>query len=69
MTDEELFRFLGLDRDGIDATKARAYVVALSPQKRELFKRMRAIELWDNGFGPKPQFPVLLDYAPRQRRP
>ena len=67
MSDEELLRFLGLDQNGVDPSKARAYIAALSPQRRELFEKMRTIELWDNGFGPKPQFPVLLDYSPMSK--
>jgi len=62
MIDDELFKFLGLDQDGIDPSKAKAYVAALSPEKRELFDRMRALELWDNGFGPKPDLTrVMVD--------
>jgi len=56
MTDEELFRWLGLEQDGIDLGKAKAYVTALPPERREVFERMRALELWDNGFGPKPDW-------------
>jgi len=39
VTDDELFKFLGLEQEGIDPGKAKAYVAALPPQKRELFER------------------------------
>ena len=60
MNDEELFYWLGFDRDGIDPVKAKAYVAALTPEKRELFERMKKVELWVNGLGPPPDFPVLV---------
>ena len=66
MTNEEMFKFLGFDRDGVDPAKAKAYISVLTPEDRELFERMRAIELWDNGFGPKPTFPVILCHERRK---
>jgi hypothetical protein len=56
MSDEELYKWLGCDRDDIDHDTCRAYIVSLSPERRLAFERMRAIELWETGLGPKPSF-------------
>lgn len=67
MSDEELAKWLGFKDD--EVAQANAYVGKLTPEKREVFDRMRAIELWDNGFGPRPDLSgVLLDYQRRSFR-
>lgn len=61
MTNEEIAVFLGFTPDDISNPVVANYLVALTPELRELFERMRQIELWDKGFLPKPTFPFLAD--------
>jgi len=63
MTEVELAKFLGIEGH----PKARALIANLSPERRALFEKMRAVELWDAGFGEKPTG-VLYDFAKPERR-
>jgi hypothetical protein len=66
MTDEELTAFLHITPE-----EAAIVLPKLSPERRRLFDRMRAVEfedeLWMAGLGPKPTG-VLLDTARSTRK-
>lgn len=53
MTDEELIKFCGLQDQPPELQKK--FLRDLSPAKRELFDKMRAVEFWDQGIGPLPE--------------
>lgn len=55
MSDIELAAFCGFTPED-DQEKALRYVRGLSPEKRELFERMKQVEMWDatDGLVPLP---------------
>lgn len=69
MTDEQMIKFLGLDR-GATPAQAIAIVKALPPARRAAYERMATLEtevaLWQEGLGSKPK-DALIDMA-RGRR-
>lgn len=52
MTDAELLVYLGIQNEPADV-QARI-MATMTPQRRAITEKMRDIELWDQGFGPKP---------------
>jgi hypothetical protein len=50
MTDDELIAFLCI---GDEPDKA-AFIAGLSPEDRAMYEKMRAVEMWDKGMGPRP---------------
>ena len=59
MSDAELATFLGLD--GYGRERVVRFIAELDPSKRALYDKMRDVELWTFGLGPKPPG-VLVDY-------
>src|SRR5262245_12374798 len=56
MTDAELLTFCGLADDPSSTDELRAkFIATLAPERRALFDKMHDVELWDKGFGPKPE--------------
>ena len=67
MTDSELIKFCGL-ADWTPELQAK-FIATLAPERRELFEKMREVELWDHGFGPKPEGVIVChEHQPKKRK-
>ena len=71
MNDTELAAYLGF-KETDDQVKVAAFISNLAPARRELYDRMREVEmecnLWTAGLGPKPQGVIVCEEKHSHRR-
>ena len=55
MTDAEMMVFLGIaDDPTLTPEQREKFINGLSSDQRAMFEKMRAVEMWDQGLGPRP---------------
>lgn len=62
MTDDELIAFLGIEQESF----RDRFIASVTPIQRQMFDRMREVELYDQGKGPCPPGVILCrEHGPR----
>ena len=64
MTDDELIAFLGLQ--GVNKALAQRLVASMTPEKRATYDKMRDVEKWAQGEGPRPEG-VIVDFGRKRK--